>query len=96
MLFSRVMISCFRAKAHLVFHWYLYNNYCYVSIRKPVQKIDRRFRETPTHRRTGGGGCSPSNFGQLRFFGQEEKFGQNQFLKKFHFLEEIDIFFILT
>ena len=27
MLFSRVKISCFRAKAHLVFHWCLYNNY---------------------------------------------------------------------
>ena len=35
----------------------------------------------------GGGGeerLSPSDFGQLRFFGQEEKFGQSQFLKKFH------------
>ena len=26
MLFSCVKISCFRAKAHLVFHWCLYNN----------------------------------------------------------------------
>ena len=26
MLFSRVKISCFRAKGHLVFHWCLYNN----------------------------------------------------------------------
>ena len=25
MLFSHVKISCFHAKAHLVFHWYLYN-----------------------------------------------------------------------
>ena len=25
MLFSRVKISCFRATAHLVFHWCLYN-----------------------------------------------------------------------
>ena len=25
MLFSRLKISCFRAKAHLVFHWYLHN-----------------------------------------------------------------------
>ena len=24
-IFSRVTISCFRAKAHLVFHWCLYN-----------------------------------------------------------------------
>ena len=30
MLFSHVKISCFRAKAHLVFHWYLYNKYFYV------------------------------------------------------------------
>ena len=29
MLFSHVKISCFRAKAHLVFHWYLYNKYYY-------------------------------------------------------------------
>ena len=26
MLSSRVKISCFRAKSHLVFHWCLYNN----------------------------------------------------------------------
>ena len=39
------------------------------------------------HRRTGRGGeggCSPPpKFGQLSFFGQQEKFGQSQFLKKF-------------
>ena len=29
MLFSRVKISCFRAKAHLVFHWCLYDNIIY-------------------------------------------------------------------
>ena len=29
MLFSHVKISCFRAKAHLVFHWYLYNKHRY-------------------------------------------------------------------
>ena len=29
MLFSHVKISCFRAKAHLVFHWYLYNKGLY-------------------------------------------------------------------
>ena len=29
MLFSRVKISCFRAKAHLVFHWCLYNKNTY-------------------------------------------------------------------
>ena len=31
MLFSHVKISCFRAKAHLVFHWYLYNKLSYAS-----------------------------------------------------------------
>ena len=31
MLFSHVKISCFRAKAHLVFHWCLYNKLLYVS-----------------------------------------------------------------
>ena len=29
MLFSHVKISCFRAKPHLVFHWYLYNKHRY-------------------------------------------------------------------
>ena len=33
MLFSRVKISCFRAKAHLVFHWCLYNKLVYDLIR---------------------------------------------------------------
>ena len=28
-IFSRVKISCFRAKAHLVFHWCLYNKYSF-------------------------------------------------------------------
>ena len=32
MLFSRVKISCFRAKAHLVFHWCLYNKKQYFHI----------------------------------------------------------------
>ena len=31
MLFLRVKISCFRAKAHLVFHCFLYNKSCYPS-----------------------------------------------------------------
>ena len=39
-----------------------------------------------THRRTGRGAGScrapPSNFEQLRFFGQQEKFGKSQLLKK--------------
>ena len=38
--------------------------------------------------RGGGGRCSPppppkKKIGQLRFFGQQEKLGQSQFLKKF-------------
>ena len=36
------------------------------------------------HRRTGRGARGAAalpNFGQLRFFGQHEKFGQSQFLK---------------
>ena len=32
MLFSRVKRSCFRAKAHLVFHWCLYNNVNYYTL----------------------------------------------------------------
>ena len=32
MLFSRVKISRFRAKAHLVFHWCLYNNVNYYTL----------------------------------------------------------------
>ena len=31
----------------------------------------------------GGGAAAPPKFVQLRFFGQEEKFGPSQFLKKF-------------
>ena len=34
--------------------------------------------------RGGGRGLQPpQNFGQLRLFGQQEKFGQSQFLKMF-------------
>ena len=48
MLFSRVKISCFRAKAHLVFHWCLnnklysdyYNNICY---NRCFNKVAKRF-----------------------------------------------------
>ena len=32
MLSSRVKISCFRAKAHLVFHWCLYNKMAYLVV----------------------------------------------------------------
>ena len=31
----------------------------------------------------GGGAAAAPKFGQLRFFGQQEKFGQSQSLKKF-------------
>ena len=30
-VFSRVKISCFRARAHLVFHWCLFNNKCCIE-----------------------------------------------------------------
>ena len=32
MLFSHVKISCFHVKAHLVFHWYLYNKLLYALV----------------------------------------------------------------
>ena len=38
MLFSHMKISCFRAKAHLVFHWCLYNNVWYVTEGKQLMK----------------------------------------------------------
>ena len=45
------------------------------------------FQETSikmfNHRRMGRGAAASPKFGQLRFFGQQEKFGQSQFLKKF-------------
>ena len=37
MLFSHVKISCFCAKAHLVFHWCLYNKFFLV-----VQEVAKR------------------------------------------------------
>ena len=36
----------------------------------------------------------PLKFGQLRFFGQQEKFGQSQFLKKFACVC-VRVFFVL-
>ena len=39
MLFSRVKISCFRAKAHLVFHWCFYNKQ---NITWPLREISLR------------------------------------------------------
>ena len=35
-IFSHVKISSFRAKAHLIFHWRLYNKYGYYSKEFPV------------------------------------------------------------
>ena len=35
------------------------------------------------HRRTGQGDGLPQIFGNSDFFGQQEKFGQSQFLRKF-------------
>ena len=60
----------------------------------PGTKFNSLFNSGPVlsiHRRMGlgegGGGlwraAGPPKFGQLRFFGQEEKFGLSQFLKKF-------------
>ena len=43
------------------------------------------------HRHMGWGGgmaAVPPKFEQLRLFGQQEKFGQSQFLKKFAFFQE--------
>ena len=40
MLFSQVKISCFRTKAHLVFHWCLYNKVFYsILYSKALEKI---------------------------------------------------------
>ena len=49
--------------------------------------------------RAGGarGAAAPPNFGRLRFFGQQEKFGQSQFLKTFpcffYYSKETNIFY---
>ena len=40
MLFSRVKISCFRAKAHLVFHWCLYNKMGFIMF-KPRKNLNQ-------------------------------------------------------
>ena len=51
-IFSHVKISCFRAKAHLVFHWYLYNKLSYYRLLCGDQLIKKLFpdvlSETPT------------------------------------------------
>ena len=44
MLFSRVKISCFRAKAHLVFHCCLYNKCSFVALQKQFQSTTRILR----------------------------------------------------
>ena len=36
---SRVKISCFRAEAHLVFHWCLYNKISFETIPSPFWQI---------------------------------------------------------
>ena len=45
----------------------------------------------------GIGGCQPSlplpNFGRLRFFGQQEKFGKANFYKNFHVSFRLSFFF---
>ena len=59
-------------------------------------------------RAVGAGGLqhppppAPSNFGQLRYFGQQERFGQTKFLQKFpcfvsyfFFFERVTFYFIL-
>ena len=40
MLFSHVKISCFRAKAHLVFHWCLYNNVLLPTLRQHLDQTN--------------------------------------------------------
>ena len=47
---------------------------------------DPRANKGFKHRRMGrggGGAAAPPKFGQLGFFGRQEKFGQSQFLKNF-------------
>ena len=39
-IFSRVKISCFRAKAHLVFHWCLYNKMGFIMF-KPRKNLNQ-------------------------------------------------------
>ena len=46
MLFSRVKISCFRAKAHLVFHWCLYNKIIFTTM-TAAWKEDYKFKSRP-------------------------------------------------
>ena len=51
MLFSHVNISSFRAKAHLVFHWCLYNNksqWSVVTPKKLSHEIPRKWRSNFT------------------------------------------------
>ena len=45
MLFSRVKISCFRAKAHLVFHWCLYNKLLSLFIPMAFHSKKKMLRE---------------------------------------------------
>ena len=45
MLFSRVKISCFRAKAHLVFHWCLYHKLLSLFIPMAFHSKKKMLRE---------------------------------------------------
>ena len=38
-IFSHVKITCFRAKAHLVFHWRLYNKLHHVKTENPSFRV---------------------------------------------------------
>ena len=44
-IFSRVKISCFRAKAHLVFHWCLYNKLLSLFIPMAFHSKKKMLRE---------------------------------------------------
>ena len=43
MLSSRVKISCFRAKAYLVFHWCLYNKHTYHNSGQKITFLEKLF-----------------------------------------------------
>ena len=62
----------------------------YIHLAPVVQTFDSAIRWI--HRRTGRGGeegCSPPNFGQLRFFGQQEKIWAKPGFK------DVSMFFII-
>ena len=61
MLFSRVKISCFRAKVHLVFHWCLYNKLYHVKTENPSFRVAWVHWTTLSHpvTRTNGNNVDP-------------------------------------